>query len=216
MRGGGGRGGGGGNRGSYDPGDRILEKLGSIQGPTFELEPLEQPERRFNGRCRLYVGNLSPDVTEEKLREVVGQFGEIGELFFNCEKHFAFFRMESRAATEAAKRALDGHMLNGRPMRVRFSQHQGAVRVSNLGPWVSNELLHRAFSVFGDIERCLVSVDDRGRSKGEGFVEFERKNVAQECVRRCKDGCYFLTASLRPVVVEMIEELEDEDGLQVS
>ena len=61
---------------------------------------------------------------------------------------------------------------------------QGAVRVSNLGPWVSNELLHYSFSIFGDIERCVVMVDDRGKTKGEGLVEFERKNVALEAVRR--------------------------------
>jgi proline- and glutamine-rich splicing factor len=86
-------------------------------------------------------------------------------MFFNREKNFAFVRMGSRFEAEKVKRELDGQMKNGRALKVRFSPHQGAVKVLNLGPWVSNELLHRAFSIYGDIERCIVYVDERGRSK---------------------------------------------------
>lgn len=191
-----------------------MEKLMSIQGPTHELPSMDMAEKKFSGRARLYIGNLTPDTSEEQLSELMSQFGETGEMFFNTEKHFAFLRMGTRSEAEKAKRELDGQMRNGRALKVRFAPHQGAVKVSNLGPWVSNELLHRAFSVFGDIERCLVLVDDRGRSKLEGIVEFERKNFAQEAVKRCQEGCFFLTSSLRPVVAELVENAEDDDGLQ--
>ena len=62
--------------------------------------------------------------------------------------------------------------------------------------------------------RCLVFVDERGRSKGEGIVEFEKKPCALECVKRCADGCFFLTTSLRPVIAEIQDEAEDDGGLQ--
>ncbi len=213
---GGGGGGGGGfmGGGGFRGGDRVADKLMQIQGPTHELDTLDMTEKKFSGRARLYIGNLTPDTTEEQLKELMSQYGEAGEMFFNGEKHFAFLRMGTRAEAEKAKRELDGQTRNGRALKVRFAPHQGAVKVSNLGPWVSNELLHRAFSVFGDIERCMVLVDDRGRSKGEGLVEFERKNYAQEAVKRCTEGCFFLTSSLRPVVAAMIENAEDDDGLQ--
>ena len=114
--------------------DRIFEKLAAVQGPTFELPPLDSTaEKKFNGRARLYVGNLAPEVTEEQLKEILGQYGPVGESFFNGDKHFAFMRMETRADAEKAKKELDGREQNGRPMRVRFAPHQGAVRVSNLG-----------------------------------------------------------------------------------
>merc|ERR1719347_170654 len=35
-----------------------------------------------------------------------------------------------------------------------------------------------------------------------------------DALRRCSEGAFFLTASLRPVIVELIEETDDEDGLQ--
>merc|ERR1719427_950976 len=209
----GGRGGGrGGQFGGFRR-DPTAQRLQEIQGPTHELPPVDTSERQFSGRSRLYIGNIAPGMSEDKLKEDLSKFGEVGELFYNPEKHFAFLRMDYRENAEKAKREMDGKMSNGRPMKVRFAPHQGALRVKNLGPWVSNELLHRAFSVFGDLERACVMVDDRGRSKGEGVVEYERKPSAMDALRRCNEGAFFLTASLRPVIVELIEECDDEDGL---
>merc|ERR1719510_2098101 len=108
---------------------------------------------------------------------------------------------------------LDGQTKNDKTLRVKFSVHQAAIKVSNLGPWTSNELLHAGFSVFGEIERCLVYSDEKGKSKEEGVVEFVKKGVAMEAVRRCNDGCFFLCTSLRPVYAEMITHAEDEDGV---
>merc|ERR1719225_2589666 len=209
----GGRGGGGfgGGRGQYD---RVLDKLRQMEGPSYDLEPLDMSERKFSGRARIYIGNFTSDMTEAQLKEILTQFGEVGEIFYNREKNFAFLRMGSRLEAEKAKRELDGQMKNGRTLKVRFSPHQGAVKVTNLGPWVSNELLHKSFSVFGEIERCVVGVDARGRSTGEGIVEFEKKPCALECVKRCTDGCFFLTSSLRPVIVEIQDETEDDGGMQ--
>lgn len=85
-------------------------------------------------------------------------------------------------------------MRKGRALKVRFAPSSATVKVKNLTPWVSNELLERAFSVFGEIERAVVIVDERGKSTGEGIVEFARKPCAQQAIRKCTDGCYFLTA----------------------
>ncbi|XP_017463535.1 PREDICTED: protein no-on-transient A-like, partial [Rhagoletis zephyria] len=79
--------------------------------------------------------------------------------------------------------------------------------------FVSNELLYRSFEVFGPIERANVVVDDRGKSTGEGIIEFAKKSSANVCLRFCSEKCFFLTASLRPCVVEPFEVNEDDDGL---
>merc|ERR1719266_2838184 len=210
---GGGRGGFQGQGGWGGRQDFALMRLQEIQGPTHELPPIDSSERQFSGRSRLYIGNIGPGVTEASLKTDLGKYGEVGEMFYNSEKHFAFLRMDYRENAEKAKREMDGKMVSGRPMKVRFAPHQGALKVKNLGPWVSNELLHRAFSCFGDLERAFVMVDDRGRSKGEGVVEYERKPSAMDALRRCSEGAFFLTASLRPVIVELVEEADDEDGL---
>jgi proline- and glutamine-rich splicing factor len=222
-RGGGGAGerGGGNMQGRFEQGpggrggfDRILERLAGMQGPTTDLQPLDVSGVKFSGRSRLYIGNLPNEMTEETLKEMMSPFGEVGEIFLNTEKKFAFLRMGTRYEAEKAKREIDGQLKNGHAIKVRFAPHQAAVKVQNLSPWVSNELLHKAFSIFGDIERAMVFVDERGRSKGDGIVEFARKPAAIEAVKRCNEGCFFLTASIRPIIAELDECTEDEDGLQ--
>ncbi|XP_057318640.1 hrp65 protein-like isoform X1 [Microplitis mediator] len=221
-RGGGGRGGGRGGRGGGGGGDRnmgnrsqedrLMERIMSLNGPTHDLPPQDTSEKKFSGRNRLYVGNLTNDISEEEIKSMFSPYGEISELFVNKEKNFAFLRMDYRINAEKAKHELDGTMRKGRPIRVRFSPHSSAIKVKNLTPWVSNELLEKSFSVFGEIERAIVIVDDRGKSMGEGIVEYVRKPSAQMALRKCNEGCYFLTASLRPVVVESLEQQDDIDG----
>ena len=71
---------------------------------------------------------------------------------------------------------------------------------------VSNELLHRAFSIFGPVEKANILVDDGGvKSKGVGVVEFASKTAAQEALLACKEGMFVLTTSLIPVSVEPYE-----------
>lgn len=105
-----------------------------------------------------------------------------------------FYFQDYRLNAEKAKHELDGSQRKGRALKVRFAPSSSAVKVKNLTPWVSNELLEKAFSVFGDLERAIVIVDERGKSTGEGIVEFCRKQSAQTALRKCNDGCYFLTA----------------------
>lgn len=62
------------------------------------------------------------------------------------------------------------------------------------------------------IERAVIKVDDRGKSTGEGIVEFTRKSGAMIALRYCTDKCYFLTSSLRPCVIELFEHIDDTDG----
>jgi len=199
------------------PKDKVMLRLEEVfhNQPTNDIANMDMTEKKFNMRARLFLGNLGEGTTEKSLKEMVSQYGEIGETFFQSEKRFAFFRMATRSDAENAKRGLDGLLHNGRNMKVRLSPHQGAIKVSNLSPWVSNELLHLSFSIFGDIERAIVSCDERGQSKEEGQVEFVNKHSALEAVKRCNENCFFLTTTLRPVFVELIDGMElDEDGLQ--
>lgn len=44
------------------------------------------------------------------------------------------------------------------------------------------------------IERCIISCDERGKSTGEGIVEYQRKNGAMAALRHCQERCFFLTS----------------------
>ncbi|XP_021352601.1 non-POU domain-containing octamer-binding protein-like isoform X2 [Mizuhopecten yessoensis] len=215
-------GGGGGGRGRFNNnrnfsqgGDRH-SNMGHKNQPPQDTDhnedgPKEDP--KFTGRCRLFVGNLTPDITEEEFRGMFTKFGEISELFVNGAKGFGFIRMDYRNNAEAAKAALDGTQRKGRSLRVRFANHGAAIRVKNLSPFVSNELMYQSFSQFGDIERAIVCVDDRGRSSGEGIVEFARKPGASQAMKRINEGVFLMSSYPRPVFVEPLEQKDEEDGL---
>lgn len=217
------RGGGGGGMGNSgpreqggmqnrSPDDRLNDRISQISGPTFDLPPLDSTEKKFSGRGRLYIGNIAAEVNEDEVNELFKRYGETNELFMNKEKNFGFIRLDFHVNAEKAKRELDGTMLKGRTLKIRFAPNGSSIKVKNLAPFVSNELLHYAFGVFGEIERCIVIVDDRGKPNGEGIVEYARKGSAALAIRKCTENCFFLTASLRPVIVEQYDAVDETDG----
>ncbi|EDV99328.1 GH13089 [Drosophila grimshawi] len=190
----------------------VIQKLRSLSGPTIQIETMEEREElRFAGRNRLYVGNLTDIHNIDGLHELFKPYGELGEVFLSPDKKYAFVKVDYYVNAEKAKRALDDTVVNGRPLRVRFANNATVLRVSNLTPFVSNELLYKSFEIFGPVERAIITVDDRGNHMGEGTIEFAKKSSATTCLRMCQERCFFLTASLRPCVVEL-KETENVDG----
>ncbi|CAJ0600513.1 unnamed protein product [Cylicocyclus nassatus] len=187
---------------------------GSFSGMAFTESELmgDLPKKKFTGRCRLFVGNLPNEVKEAELKELFSPHGDIAECYLSG-KGFAFLRMDTRAHAESAKEAIDGRVIHGRQVRVRFAVHGAALRVKELSPTVSNEMLFHAFSHFGDVERAVHIVDEKGRPTGEGIVEFERKPSCNEAMTAIKEKVFLLTASPKPLVVELLEPRDEDDGL---
>ena len=75
---------------------------------------------------------------------------------------------------------------------MRHTPHPSAIRVKHLHQFVSNELLYEAFSQFGEIERAVVEIDERGKVVGEGLVEFRKKRSATEALKRVNDNVFLL------------------------
>ena len=76
---------------------------------------------------KLYVGNLSYDVTENELNDLFSQKGEvvsvkiISDHHSNRSKGFGFVEMSTKEGGDAVIAAFDGHDLKGRPMKVNVS-----------------------------------------------------------------------------------------------
>ncbi|XP_042220956.1 hrp65 protein-like [Homarus americanus] len=193
--------------------DKIKERVNTeLSGPQLDLPPLDTTEKKFNASSRLFVGNLPRDIPYEELKEIFSQYGELGQVYFNKDGAYAFINFDYRANAEKAKRELQGKNCRSRPMKIRYASISTGVRVKNLTPCVSNELLEKAFNVFGQIEACRVIVDDRGKTTGDGIVIFADKKGATLAIKKCQEECYFLTSGLRPVIVEPLEARDEEEG----
>jgi len=73
---------------------------------------------------KLYVGNLSFDVTENDLRDMVSPHGPVNEISVVMDKitgrarGFAFVTMNTQEGATAAIQALNGTQWKGRPLTV--------------------------------------------------------------------------------------------------
>ena len=77
---------------------------------------------------KLYVGNLPYDVTEEDLRGLFAQAGEVKEVALITDratgrsKGFGFVEMATQADAEKAIQTLNNHDLGGRALKVSMER----------------------------------------------------------------------------------------------
>ncbi|KAI0561475.1 RNA recognition motif containing protein [Gracilaria domingensis] len=87
----------------------------------------------------VFVGNISYDTTEEQLNEVFSQVGNVVNfrLMHDNEtgraKGYGFCEYEDKETAMSARRNLNGTMLNGRPLRVDFTDSDKQIAARN-GP----------------------------------------------------------------------------------
>jgi len=77
----------------------------------------------------LKVDNLTYKTTPESLRRVFERYGDIGDVYIPRDPHsqdsrgFAFVRYFDQRDADDAVDAMDGQMLDGRPLRVQVARH---------------------------------------------------------------------------------------------
>jgi len=89
---------------------------------------------------KLYVGNLSYEVTEAELAAEFGAFGKVESVAIPSDKFsgrprgFAFVDMPTKTEADAAITALNGKMLKDRTIVVNESKPKTDTRSGNFGP----------------------------------------------------------------------------------
>jgi RNA recognition motif-containing protein len=74
---------------------------------------------------RLFVGNLSPETTDNELLELFSRVGDVESCRLSTDertgrsKGFGFIEMNSKEGADAAEEKLNGHDLHGRPLKVK-------------------------------------------------------------------------------------------------
>ena len=87
---------------------------------SFFMARDERKERSMN----IYVGNLSYSITEDSLRSLFGEFGDIESAKVISDRHsgqskgFGFVDMPSNSEADKAIKALNGKFIDGRNIKV--------------------------------------------------------------------------------------------------
>jgi hypothetical protein len=55
----------------------------------------KKTDKKFTGRCRLFVGNLPGDVSETEFRGLFTKYGEVGEAYLHPTSSFGFVKLVS-------------------------------------------------------------------------------------------------------------------------
>ncbi|MEE9442517.1 MAG: hypothetical protein V3V99_07605 [candidate division Zixibacteria bacterium] len=83
-----------------------------------EAQPPLKPGQPIN---KLYVGNLSYSITEDQIRELLGQFGEIKSISLLSDRGIAFIEFETTDGAVEAMDELNGQEFEGRILRIDFA-----------------------------------------------------------------------------------------------
>ena len=88
---------------------------------------------------KIYVGNLSYDVTEDELRQEFATFGEVTSVSIPTDRYsgrprgFAFVEMPSKSEAELAIKSLSGKVLRERTLQVSEARPPSADRGRSFG-----------------------------------------------------------------------------------
>ncbi|KAG0272779.1 hypothetical protein BGZ95_011439 [Linnemannia exigua] len=171
-----------------------LVKTGVLTSAT-EPEPslaIANISEQRKSLCRIYVGSISFEATEDDVRQKLNRFGAIKELALKVDaatgKHrgFCFVEYELPEAAILAVQATDTIDIGGRHLKIgRPKNYDSAgldelppapedrIYVANIGPLVSESDLAGIFAAFGTVEKCVLTPDLITRKhRGYGYVQF--------------------------------------------
>ncbi|CAL1373038.1 unnamed protein product [Linum trigynum] len=192
---------------------------------------LASPDAKYTN---LYVKNLELDVTEEVLREKFSKYGTVSSLVIarddnGSSRGFGFVNFDNPDDARSALEAMHGIELGSKILYVGRAQkkaereqilrrqfeekrkeqilkYKGSnVYVKNIDDDVTDEELREHFSQCGTITSAKLMRDEKGVSKGFGFVCFSTPEEANKAVNTFQ-GCMF---HRKPLYVAIAQRKED-------
>jgi len=158
------------------------------------------PSLRKSGVGNVFIKNLDKSIDNKALYDTFSAFGNILSCKVVCDengsKGYAFVHFETQDAADRAIEKMNGMLLNDRKVFVgRFKSRKereaelGAkakeftnVYIKNFGEDMNDEKLKELFDKYGKTLSVKVMTDPTGKSRGFGFVSYEKHEDANQAV----------------------------------
>uniref|UniRef100_A0A8C3CZD8 RRM domain-containing protein n=1 Tax=Cairina moschata TaxID=8855 RepID=A0A8C3CZD8_CAIMO len=158
------------------------------------------PGLRKSGVGNVFIKNLDDSIDNKALYDTFSAFGNILSCKVVCDENgsrgYGFVHFETQEAATRAIKTMNGMLLNDRKVFVghfKSRKERDAevgskateftnVYIKNFGDDMDDDRLREIFSKFGKTLSVKVMMDSSGRSKGFGFVNFEKHEEAQKAV----------------------------------
>jgi len=165
------------------------------------------PSLRRSGVGNIFIKNLDKTIDNKAIYDTFSTFGNI----LSCKvaqdeegssKGYGFVHFETEEAAQKAIEKVNGMLLNGKKVFVgrfvprnqrerdsgEFARKFTNVFVKNFGEELDDEKLLNLFEPFGKVTSYVVMHDDgSGKSRGYGFVAFERPEDAERAVQELNE-----------------------------
>ncbi|KAG6866964.1 hypothetical protein C0991_003880 [Blastosporella zonata] len=190
-------------------GERALEQLNYslIKSRACRIMWSQRdPALRKTGQGNIFIKNLDEAIDNKALHDTFAAFGNVLSCKVATDEHgrskgYGFVHYETSEAGEQAIKAVNGMLLNDKKvfvgLHISRKERQSKLDeikaqftnlyVKNLDLEVTQEEFEKLFSKYGAVTSALVSVDEEGKSKGFGFVNFEQHEDAQKAVDELND-----------------------------
>lgn len=157
------------------------------------------PSIRKSGVGNIFIKNLSPDVDHAGLYDLFSTFGNI----YSCKlvtgkngqsKGYGFVHYQTKESADTAIAKMNNLRLNGKevyvapfiPKRDRPQKNPDDIYtnvfIKNISESVNEEKFKEFFSKYGNITSAKLAIDEEGKSKGFGFVNYAAHEEAVACV----------------------------------
>lgn len=190
-------------------GERALEQLNYslIKNRACRIMWSQRdPALRKTGQGNIFIKNLDEAIDNKALHDTFAAFGNVLSCKVATDEHgrskgYGFVHYETAEAAENAIKSVNGMLLNDKKVYVghHISRKERQSKldemksqftnlyIKNLDTEVTQEQFTELFSKFGNVTSALVATDEEGKSKGFGFVNFERHEEAQQAVDELHD-----------------------------
>jgi len=156
------------------------------------------PSLRKSGVGNVFIKNLDKSIDNKSLYDTFSAFGNILSCKVVCDengsKGYAFVHFETQDAADRAIEKMNGMLLNDRKVFVgRFKSRKereaelGAkakeftnVYIKNFGDDMNDDRLKEMFDKYGKTLSVKVMTDQSGKSRGFGFVSYEKHEDANK------------------------------------
>ncbi|KAG2157179.1 polyadenylate binding protein [Suillus clintonianus] len=190
-------------------GERALEQLNYslIKNRACRIMWSQRdPALRKTGQGNIFIKNLDEAIDNKALHDTFAAFGNV----LSCKvatdeqgrsKGYGFVHYETAEAADSAIKAVNGMLLNDKKVYVghHISRKERQSKldemkaqftnlyIKNLDLEVTQEEFEELFNRYGAVTSAVISVDDEGKSKGFGFVNYESHDEAQRAVDNLHD-----------------------------
>ncbi|KAG4305032.1 hypothetical protein PORY_001707 [Pneumocystis oryctolagi] len=192
--------------------ERALDELNYtlIKGkPCRIMWSQRDPSLRKTGTGNVFIKNLDASIDNKALHDTFTAFGNILSCKvavdeFGNSKGYGFVHYKTSESAEAAIKHVNGMLLKDKKvyvghhvskkdrqskfdaMKLKFTN----VYVKNIDPEISEAEFEELFKKFGNVTSLSLSVDENGKSRGFGFVNYESHEDAARAVEELHDTEY--------------------------